>query len=393
MAWNEPGKNGDDKDPWKRPEGKDQGPPDLDEVFRGISDKLGGVFGGGKGSNNGGSLGSLGVLLVLLIAGIVWAFSGFYTIKEAEKGVVLRFGQFNRIVEPGLNWRPALVDKVISVDVNNVRFLPAKGFMLTQDENVVSVEFEIQYRVVDPVAYKFSVTDADDSLQQAVDSALRYVIGHSIMDDVLTRGRETVRQETWKELEKIIAPYNLGLAIQDVNFKDARPPEEVKSAFDDAIAAQEDEERFVREAEAYARELEPRARGQVSRILQEANAYRERIALEAQGEVARFEKLLPEYKRAPEVTRSRLYLDAMEQVLSNSSKVVIDNKGTGNMMYLPLDKMIPQNTGATTTPTVTLPSSSDIQKLRDQIGSSASTDSSTNSRADRFSRDRFGGNQ
>ena len=217
--------------------------------------------------------------------------------------------------------------------------------MLTRDENVVRVEMEIQYRVVDARNYIFSVTNADESLSESLDSALRYVIGHANMDDILTSGREEVRQAVWQELEKIIEPYNLGLIIVDVNFKDARPPEEVKDAFDDAIAAQEDEVRFLREAEAYARGIEPRARGRVKRLEQEALAYKSQILLDAEGDVARFNKLLPEYQAAPEVTRQRMYLKSMENVYSNTSKVMVDVDGGNNMMYLPLDKIMQQQSG------------------------------------------------
>ncbi len=343
MAWNEPGNN--DKDPWKNKGGKNQGPPDLDELLKELSNKMGGIFGGGGSSNKSGSNNSfsaIGIGLVLVIAIVVYIFSGFYTIKEAEKGLVLRFGQYSGIVEPGLRWKWTFAERIIPVDVQTTRDLPASGFMLTQDENVVRVEMQIQYRVVNPRDYVFSVTNADDSLNQALDSALRYVVGHSKMDDVLTSGREQVRQSVWQELERIIEPYHLGLIIVDVNFKDARPPEEVKDAFDDAIAAQEDEVRYLREAEAYARGIEPRARGRVKRMEQEALAYKSQILLDAEGEVARFNKLLPEYQAAPEVTRQRLYIAAMEKIYSNTSKVMVDVEGGNNMIYLPLDKIMQQ---------------------------------------------------
>ncbi|WP_372761587.1 FtsH protease activity modulator HflK [Pseudoalteromonas sp.] len=384
MAWNEPGNNGNDKDPWNNKGGRDQGPPDLDEVLRKFSNKLGGLFGGKKLGNGGGGLGGAGISFVLIIAVIVWALSGIYTVKEAERGVVLQFGQFDRIADPGLRWKMTFIETVIPVDIEAVRSLSTSGFMLTEDENVVSVEFQVQYRVIDPYLYKFSVTNADSSLEEALESALRYVVGHAKMDQVLTNGREVVRQDTWDELNKIIEPYNLGLIVTDVNFKDSRPPMEVKDAFDDAIAAQEDEQRFIREAEAYAREIEPRARGQVTRMTQEAEAYRERITLEAQGEVARFEKLLPEYQMAKQVTRERLYIDAMQEVLGNSSKVLVDVKGGNNMMYLPLDKIMEKQGTATR---VALPSSSDIQDLRNKVNTSRN--STVNSGNDRFNNDRF----
>lgn len=345
MAWNEPGNNGKKNDPWKQ-SGRDQGPPDLDEVFRNFGKKFGGLFGGGKSSGNGGA--SAAVVVVLIIAALVWAFSGFYTIKESERGLILRFGDYHTEVSSGIHWKPTFIDTVIPVDVTSVRSLRTDGFMLTQDQNLVRVTFEVQYRVFDPRRYKFSVVDADRSLHEATDAALRYVIGHSIMDNVLTRGRETVRQNTREELESIIEPYNMGLALVDVNFRDARPPEEVRDAFDDAIKAQEDQERFIQEAQAYAREIEPRARGQVNRVMQEAEAYKQQIVLKAQGEVARFEKLLPEYMAAPKVTRDRMYLETMEQVYSNTSKVLVDVKNSNNLMYLPLDKMLKSGASATT---------------------------------------------
>jgi membrane protease subunit HflK len=385
MAWNEPGNNGNDKDPWNKKDGRNQGPPDLDEVFRKFSNKFGGLFGGKKsGNNSGGGLGGAGISFILIIAVVVWALSGIYTVKEAERGVVLQFGKYDRIADPGLRWKMTFIETVIPVDIEAVRSLSAAGFMLTEDENVVSVEFQVQYRVIDPYLYKFSVANADSSLEEALDSALRYVVGHAKMDQVLTNGREVVRQNTWDELNKIIEPYKLGLIVTDVNFKDSRPPTEVKDAFDDAIAAQEDEERFIREAEAYAREIEPRARGQVTRMTQEAEGYQERITLEAQGEVARFEKLLPEYQAAKEVTRERLYIDAMEEVLGSSSKVLVDVKGGNNMIYLPLDKIMDKQGAATR---VALPSSSDIQDLRNKV--STSRNSSVNSSNDRFNNDRF----
>ncbi|KPV96616.1 MAG: FtsH protease activity modulator HflK [Pseudoalteromonas spongiae] len=382
MAWNEPGNNGNDKDPWNNKGGRDQGPPDLDEVFRKYGDRFGGLFGGKKGSSNGGLSGPA-LVFVLIIAITVWAISGFYTVKEAERGVVLRFGQFHEVAMPGLRWKMTFVDRVIPVDIEAVRSLSASGFMLTEDENVVSVEFVVQYRVTDAYLYRFSVTDADHSLQQALDSALRYVVGHAKMDDVLTKGREQVRQDTWQELEKIITPYNLGIVLTDVNFKDARPPAEVKDAFDDAIAAQEDEERFIREAEAYQREIEPTARGRVTRMTQEAEAYKERVTLEAQGEIARFERLLPEYQAAKEVTRQRLYIDAMEEVLGNTSKVIVDVEGGNNMMYLPLDKII-QQSKENATPAR---QRNDVDNLRQQLGTTKN--SQLNSANDRYSSDRY----
>ncbi len=346
MAWNEPGNNGgrDDKDPWgnKNHGGREQGPPDLDEVFSKLSRKVGGVFGNKKGPTGSGSAVGLGAVAVLAVA--VWGFSGFYTVSEAEQGVVLRFGKFDQIVKPGLNWKPTFIDEVIPVNVQAIRSLRASGLMLTKDENVLKVEMDVQYRVDNAEKYLFSVTNADDSLRQATDSALRAVIGDSTMDQALTTGRQTIRTNTQAAINKIIAKYDMGIRVVDVNFQSARPPEAVKDAFDDAIAAREDEERYVREAEAYSNDILPKATGRAERLKNEAEGYSERVINGALGDVAQFDKLLPQYEVAKKVTRERMYLDTMERVYSNTSKVLIDTKSGGNnVMYLPLEKLMNQS--------------------------------------------------
>lgn len=285
-------------------------------------------------------------LIIMIVVITTWAISGLYTIKEAERGVVLRFGKYHHLVQPGLNWKPTFIDFVIPVNIESVRELAASGMMLTSDENVVRVEMNVQYRVVDPKNYLFSVTDADDSLRQATDSALRGVIGKYNMDRILTEGRTVVRSDTRRILEKTILPYNMGISLLDVNFQTARPPEEVKAAFDDAIAARENEQQYIREAEAYANEIQPRANGQAQRVLEEGRAYKARTILEAQGEIQRFAKILPEYKLAPEITRERLYINSMERVLSNTRKVFIDSKHSQNVLLLSsLDQVIPIKSG------------------------------------------------
>lgn len=379
MAWNEPG--GKNNDPWKNRGGRDQGPPDLDDIFKNLFGKFG-KMGGDKGpSNMGKGLSGIGMSVILGLLVVIWFISGFYTIREAERGVVLRFGEFYQFVEPGLRWKPTFVDSVIPVDVQRVRDMPSAGAMLTEDENLVTVEMQVQYRVVEPYKYSFAVTNPEQSLSQAFDSAIRYVVGHSTMDDVLTSGREVVRQRVREELEAIMEPYDIGISIVDMNLKDARPPEQVKAAFDDAIAAQEDEERFIREAEAYAREIEPRARGQVNRMLEEAQAYKERVALEAQGEVARFDELLPQYVAAPKVTRQRIYLETMEEVYSNTSKIMVDNQGSGNMMYLPLDKILERQSNA--------PISRDVRNTLEGLRGVDNTSSSDNTQSSGLRSDRF----
>ena len=338
--WGKPGQNNEQKpenssnNGWSSNQNRgnqEQSPPDIEEIFSNLLKKLGR---GGKngGRNNAGSnpsplMPNFGKVLPVAIAlgVIVWGASGFYTIKEAERGVVLRFGELYSIVQPGLNWKPTFIDKVIPVNVEQVKELKTQGAMLTQDENMVKVEMTVQYRVQDPAKYRFSVTNADDSLNQATDSALRYVIGHMTMNDVLTTGRAVVRENTWKALNEIIKPYDMGLEVIDVNFQSARPPEEVKDAFDDAIKAQEDEQRFIREAEAYAREKEPIARGDV---------------LDAQGEVERLQRLLPEFKAAPDLLRERLYIQTMEKVMANTPKVMLDANNGNNLTVLPLEQIM-----------------------------------------------------
>ncbi|MCG6295437.1 FtsH protease activity modulator HflK [Vibrio vulnificus] len=391
MAWNEPGNNngnnGRDNDPWgnnnrggQRAGGRDQGPPDLDEVFNKLSQKLGGKFGnkGGRGPSIGGG-GAIGFGVIAVIAVLVWVFAGFYTIGEAERGVVLRLGKYDRIVDPGLNWRPRFIDEVTPVNVQAIRSLRSSGTMLTKDENVVTVSMDVQYRVADPYKYLFRVTNADDSLRQATDSALRAVIGDSLMDSILTSGRQQIRQSTQQTLNQIIDSYDMGLVIVDVNFQSARPPEQVKDAFDDAIAAREDEERFIREAEAYKNEILPKATGRAERLKKEAQGYSERTINEALGQVAQFEKLLPEYQAAPKVTRDRLYLDTMEEVYSSTSKVLIDSESSGNLLYLPIDKLAGQDSQTDTKRKTK--SSSTYDQIQLESESSADNTQNTQSRS------------
>ena len=390
MAWNEPGNNNGDKgrvnDPWGNKNnrgGRDQGPPDLDEVFNKLSQKLGGKFGnkGGNGPSIGGG-GAIGFGVIAVIAVAIWFFAGFYTVGEAERAVVLRLGQFDRIEEPGLNWHPRFIDEIKDeqlVNVQAIRSLRASGTMLTKDENVVTVEMGVQYRVSDPYKYLYRVTNADDSLRQATDSALRAVIGDSLMDSILTSGRQQIRQSTQETLNRIIDSYDMGILIVDVNFQSARPPEQVKDAFDDAIAAREDEERFEREAEAYRNDILPKATGRAERLKKEAVGYSERTVNGALGQVAQFEKLLPEYQAAPEVTRNRLYLDTMEKVYSNTSKVLIDSESSGNLLYLPIDKLAGQSGAKQTQRKAKTTSTYDQIELESQADTQSSTQSRTDS--------------
>lgn len=372
MAWNEPGNNGQDRDPWgsgKQPDnnsggnkGRKQGPPDLDELFRKLIKKFNTLL-GGNGSNsrrpnetkrNGFPSGLpvpnakrlISIVLALIVLG--WLFSGFFTIREGERGVVTRFGKFDHLVEPGLNWKPTFIDRIIPVNVESVRELAASGLMLTADENVVRVEINVQYRVSNPENYLFAVAEPDDGLRQATDSALRGVIGKYPMNTILTEGRTIIRNDTRRELENTIASYKMGLTVLDVNFQAARPPDEVKAAFDDAIAARENKKQYILEAEAYASEAQPKANGEAQKILEQARAYKAQTVLEAQGEVDSFSRILKEYNASPQITRERLYIESMEKLLSHSRKVLINDKGN-NLMVLPLDQLLKGKASASVT--------------------------------------------
>ncbi|MGN1392550.1 MAG: FtsH protease activity modulator HflK [Succinivibrionaceae bacterium] len=344
MSWNEPS---DNKDPWKR---KNKNNSDLDFNMDNITDFLKKLFGKNdnkdpfnqnKSSNNGNGILWVSIIVILSL----YVILGFYTVREAEQGVVLRLGKMNRVEQPGLHWRIPVFENVRNVDVQIVQSSKSSGSMLTKDENVVNVEMEVQYRITNPEAYLYNVRDPDESLSQATDSALRYVIGHTSMDDVLTNGREMVRQLTRELLESIIKQYNMGITVVDVNFLPARAPDEVKAAFDDAIAAQEDEQRFKREAEAYKNEVIPKAEGKAKRLKEEAEAYSRSVVARAEGDVARFEKILPQYLASPEITKRRIYLETMEKVYKSSSKVIVDvnNQNSNQLIYLPLDKIVTTN--------------------------------------------------
>ncbi len=343
MAWNQPG--GSNKDPWGG-RNNDQGPPDLDEIVRKMQSKFGGLFGGRKsGGASGpapGTSGNAWMLIALLL--VVWLlYDSVYVIQPAERGVVLRFGAFVKTLDPGPNLRfPRPIEHVIKVDVDQVRSIPHRALMLTQDENIVDIKLAVQYKVKDAGEYLFNVTDPDTTLEQATKSALREVVGKSKMDFVITEGRDAVADSTQRLLQSILDRYKTGLQVIKVNLQDANPPEQVKEAFDDAIKAREDEQRLKNEAEAYANEIIPKARGAAARRIEEANAYKSEVTARAEGEASRFTQLLTEYEKAPVVTRERLYLQTLEDVMSRTSKVMIDVKQGGSVMLLPLEQLLRQ---------------------------------------------------
>lgn len=341
MAWNEPGggKNGG-RDPWS---GGGEQPPDLDDVFRNLKQKLGGLFGSGGGSNRtSGSNGSGGVTLIVLALIGVWAFvSSIHIVDEPERGVVLRFGKHVKTMQPGLNFAfPPPIDRVVKVDVERVRSVTTDGSMLSQDENIVSVDIAVQYRVKSATDFLFRVDDPEETLAQTAESAMRQIIGDNEMDAVLLSGRAEIAIQIREILQTILDRYQTGLELTAVNLQEVRPPREVKDAFDDAIKAREDKERVQNEAEAYANQIIPEARGLSARILQDAEAYKASVIAQAEGEAQRFSLLREEYARAPEVTRQRLYLETVEQVLRRSPKILIDADEGNNVMYLPLERMM-----------------------------------------------------
>ena len=338
MAWNESG--GDDKDPWGNR--GNQGPPDLDEAMRKLQSQLSGLF-GGKGSSGGSGVTgpSRGMIwLGVLAAVVIYVIAGVYQVDEQERGVVFRFGEVQpELKTAGLKWYPILIDRVEKVNVTQVQSHNHQALMLTKDENIVDVSLTVQWVIDDAAAFLVNVREPRKSLSQATESALRHVAGSATMNEVITDGREAIAIEVQERLQRYLKSYGTGIQVTKVNIDRSAPPVQVQDAFNDVQKAKEDRQRFENQAIAYAQQVVPEARGRAQRQIEEAQGYRDRVIARSDGEAQRFEKLLTEYQRAPEVTRDRLYLDALETVFKNSSKVMVDVEGGNNMMYLPLDKM------------------------------------------------------
>ena len=368
MAWNEPGGNGG-KDPWGQRR-KEQGPPDLDKIIKNIRDRLSGLLGGGGGGGGGGKGGGgservnrIGLGLIAAVALGLWALSGLYIINQGERGVELKFGRKDQVTGPGLHWHlPWPIERVEKVNVDQVSTLSIgrrgdkgsgggidSGFMLTEDENIVVVEFTVQYKIKDASDYLFNVRDPKSTIVQAMESASREVVGKSQLDFIITEGQLEVSEKSQKLLQEILDRYKSGIQIVKVQMQKVSPPEEVKAAFDDATKAREDGARVIKEAEAYSNDIIPRARGAASRLLQEAQGYKASIMARAEGDARRFASIVSEYARYPGVTRDRMYIETMEQVLSSTTKIFIDQKGSSNVLYLPLDRMLQQASGITGT--------------------------------------------
>ncbi len=341
MAWNEPG--GGNKDPWGG-RGGDPGPPDLDEVVRKLRESFGDLFGGSKrtarrprGSGPSGKLLSLGAVLLVL----VWLASGIYIVEPAERGVVLRFGRYIDMVPPGPHWHiPYPVEDVILVNVDEISSFSHKASMLTKDENIVDVELTVQSRIQDAANYLFQDQSPEKTLRDATETVVRKTIGASELDFILTEGRSAIAAEIKEGVQHLMNAYKTGLEVTSVNMQPAKPPEQVKEAFDDAIKAREDKERLENKAEAYANEILPRARGEAARIEADAKAYRDQVIASAEGETARFLAMLEEYEKAPVVTRERLYLETMEKILGETPKILLDGKGGNSLLYLPVEQLL-----------------------------------------------------
>ncbi|WP_295582072.1 FtsH protease activity modulator HflK [uncultured Lamprocystis sp.] len=356
MAWNEPG--GGNKDPWsgKSGGGGESGPPDLDEVVRKLQEKLGGLFGGNRpgGNKSGGGgggfnlpTGNLGKPAVAIVLGavlLVWLATGTYIIAPAERGVVLRFGKYVDTTDPGLNWHiPYPIESVEKVNVDEVSSFSHQAAMLTKDENIVDVELTVQSRIQDAAQFLFQDQNPEGTLKDATETVVRKTIGGSKLDFILTEGRGAIAITIQERVQELMNLYKTGLLVTSINMQPAKPPDQVKEAFDDAIKAREDKERSENQAETYSNQVLPQARGEAARIIADAKAYRDKVVAESEGEAARFSAVLAEYKKAPEVTRERLYLDTMEKVLSGTNKIVLDTQeGSNSMMYLPLDQLVRQ---------------------------------------------------
>ncbi len=362
MAWNEPGGNSNNQDPWggggrRGGGGGDRkGPPDLDEAFRKLQENLNGMFGGKKrtsgGGTGGGSKGGFGLIWIgLAVLLVVWLFNAIYIVDEQEQAVVLRFGKYYETVGPGLNIYFPPIDRKFQENVTRERSYSKQGQMLTEDENIIEVPLTVQYKINNLQAFVLNVDQPEVSLQHATDSAVRHVVGSTVMDQVLTEGREAMAADVRERLQRFLDNYRTGILVTQVNLQSAAAPREVQEAFDDVIRAREDEQREKNQAESYANGVIPEARGQAQRMLEEAAGYRDAVISRAQGEADRFTKLVTEYRRAPEVTRERLYLETMQELMSNTSKVLVTgDNGQNNMLYLPLDKMINNRSGGSDTP-------------------------------------------
>ncbi|HEY9098227.1 MAG TPA: FtsH protease activity modulator HflK [Thiobacillus sp.] len=353
MAWNDPQWGNKDNR-------KNSGPPDLDELWKRLNARLNGLFGGkGGGGNSGGDFPSggmpgggrfIGLLVGVLV--LVWLASGFYIVDTGQRGVVLRFGKFVETTSDGPHWHlpwPIEAREIVNVDQvrtveigyrNSVKSKVLKeSLMLTDDENIIDLQFAVQYILKDPVEFLFVNRSPEDTVLQVAETAMREIVGKNKMDFVLYEGRDDIAARAKVLMQQILDRYNTGISISQVTLQNIQPPEQVQAAFDDAVKASQDRERLKNEAEAYFNDVVPRARGVASRLKEEAEGYKLSVIANADGDANRFVQILAEYQKAPQVTRQRLYLDTMQTVMNNTSKVLVDQKGGNSLLYLPLDKL------------------------------------------------------
>jgi membrane protease subunit HflK len=382
MAWNEPGNN--NNDPWgnrnRNSGGKNDGPPDLDDIIRKFAGRFLGGGGGGSGGGSrsgGGSSASFVIGVVVLVLAVLYFIKGIGIVNEQERAVVLRFGEFKEARGPGFRWNPPFLDKVFTVNVTQVRTWSTKEQMLTKDLNIVDIKLSVQFSIDSARDFVLNTKNPEQSLQQASFSALRHVVGSTVMHEVLTEGRSRIAVEVEERLQSYLDIYTTGINVQKVNIEETNPPKEVQWAFDDVIKAREDEERYKNEAQAYANDVIPRARGRAQRMVEEASGYRDQVVARAEGEAERFTALLTEYRKAPAVTRERLYLDTMQEVLSNTSKVLVDVEGGNNMMYLPLDKLMEGNSRAANRRTTVVTAPADLDELAARVAERLQAESSS----------------
>jgi membrane protease subunit HflK len=368
--------------------GGNQGPPDLDELWRSFNQRLNGIFGRRGGGSGGGGPpstrqlgGGAGLIAILIV--IVWLASGFYIVDESQRAVVLTFGKYSQTTGPGLRWRmPYPIQSNEIVNVSNIRTFEVgyrnnvktkvlrEALMLTDDENIVDIQFAVQWNVKDPEDYLFNVRRPDEAVLLVAEAAFREVVGKSSMDFVLYEGREQIATDAQKLIQEILDKYGTGVNISAVTMQNAQPPEQVQAAFDDAVKAKQDLERQKNEGQAYYNDVVPKARGTSARLTEEANAYRQRIVASAEGEASRFRQILSEYTKAPQVTRQRMYLDTVQQVLSSTSKVLIDARSSGNLLFLPLDKILQMSAAAVPSESSAKPPQADMPSGFDPSGRS-----------------------
>lgn len=346
------------------------GPPDLEEALRNLNKKIEALFGklsgrAPKGAGNGKVPGGVngGIGLIAIIVSLIWVSSGFYIVDASQRGVVIRFGKYLEATQAGPRWHlPFPIESVEIVSLSQVRTVEVgyrenvknkmlkESLMLTDDENIIDIQFAVQYFLKDPADYLFNNRMPDENVRQAAETAIREVVGKSKMDFVLYEGREQVAASTTKLIQDILDRYKSGIVVSKVTMQNAQPPEQVQAAFDDAVKAGQDRERQKNEGQAYANDVVPKAKGAAARLMQEAEGYKQRVVANAEGDASRFKQILVEYEKAPQVTRERMYIDMMQQIMTSSSKVLVDQKsGNGSLLYLPLDKLI-QSTGAGSAP-------------------------------------------